>query len=329
MDHMFGGLSQVQSMHSNAITVNVKPLPPHDDAITAVGNFTGFTSKVSMEKASEGEGIVFTLELIGNGNFAMIGHPPLHIPEGLQSYDSNAHFKMLAASTFKKDFEYVVQGVKPGTYTIDAQEFTYFDIKQKVYKTLKSKPLKITITPGAVEKSSVEREEQKEVQKISQPDELKDALYVTKWRFRTPRSLPWGWFFVVVLLPIIVSFGMLLKRWWQRYKERYAPHYGYKNAFKKSKKEIEQCRKQGSVSQLYTICIDLFAARLKLPTSEISEARIEKSLMQGGMTQEQVAAWRLFFADITAASFASTDNADKEQLCIVLLEWVIKFERVL
>lgn len=328
MDQMMGGRSQRQVMYSNAVTLNVKPLPHNESATSAVGHFTGFTAKVNLDKASEGEGIVYTLELIGDGNFAMISHPQLHVPEGLKFYDSNTHFKTLAANTFKKDFEYVIQGIEPGTHTIDSQEFTYFDTRQKAYKTLKSKPVKITITPGNLGVQTLKQEEQKNTPVVSD-NELEDALYVTKWRFRMPRSIDWLWFFLLSLIPAILSFGFFVRRKWREYQEQYAPHYGYKNAFKNAKQRVGQCKKSGSTATLYTICRELFAARLKLPVSEITEARIERALEQGGMTRDQITAWREFFTDITAASFASADTDNQDHLCIVLLEWITKFERVL
>lgn len=328
MDQMMGGRSQRQVMYSNAITLKVKPLPQNESETGAVGRFSRLTSKVNLDKATEGEGIVYTLELIGDGNFAMISHPQLHVPEGLKFYDSNTHFTSLAANTYKKDFEYVIQGIEPGTYTIESQEFTYFDTQQKAYKTLKSKPLKLTITPGNLSAVTVEKEEQRNIPVVLD-HELEDALYVTKWRFRIPRSIGWMWFFLLALIPIVFSLGLFVRRKWREQQEKYAPHYGYKNAFKHAKKKVEQCKKSGSTIELYTICKDLFAARLKLPITEISETRIERALEQGGMTHEQIATWRSFYADITAASFASSDAVNRDHLCIVLLEWITKFERVL
>lgn len=328
MDQMMGGRSQRQAMYSNAVSLDVKPLPQDESATNAVGRFSGFTAKVNLDKAAEGEGIVYTLELIGDGNFAMIGHPQLHVPEGLKFYDSNTHFSSLAANVFKKDFEYVVQGVQPGTYTLEPQEFTYFDTQQKSYKTLKTKPVKVTITPGSFVSVPLEKEVQKQLPVVSD-QELEDALYVTKWRFSMPRSIEWLWFFLLSFIPVIFSVALFIKGKWCEQQEKYAPHYGYKNAFRNAKKQVRQCEKNGSTAELYTICRDLFAARLKLPVTEISETRIERALEEGGMTSEQIATWSSFYADITAASFASADSGNREHLCIVLLEWITKFERVL
>lgn len=328
MDQMLGGRSQRQMMYSNALSLHVKPLPQNESATNAVGHFTGLTAKVNLDKAAEGEGIVYTLELIGDGNFGMISHPPLQLPEGLRFYESNTHFTSLATNTYKKDFEYVIQGIQPGTYTIEEQSFIYFDTRQKVYKTLKSKPIKVTITPG-VTVTQVPDIEEKKSDIVSDADELEDALYVTKWRFKVPRSMSWFWFFIITLLPPAFFLMLFGRRKLKEQQEKYAPHYGYKNAFKNAKQKIEQCKKSGDTQKLYALCKDLFAARLKLPVSEITEERIERALGQGGMTDEQIATWRSFYADITAASFASADKSDSEHLCVVLLEWVTKFERVL
>jgi hypothetical protein len=130
-------------------------------------------------------------------------------------------------------------------------------------------------------------------------------------------------------LPVVFMSFVFVKKRWSLYQEKYAPHYGYKNAFKFAKQKIEQCKKSGSTTQLYTICRELFAARLKLPVSEITEARIERALEQGGMTHEQIRSWRLFFTDITVSRFASSDTTNRDYLCVVLLEWITKFERVL
>ncbi|MFT6765914.1 MAG: hypothetical protein ACJAZS_000808, partial [Alteromonas naphthalenivorans] len=251
MDHMMGGRSRRQAMYSNALTLSVKPLPDNDMSTGAVGHFTGLTAKVNLDKAVEGEGVVYTLELIGDGNFVMINHPQLQVPEGLKFYDSNTHFTSLAAKTFKKDFEYVIQGIEPGTYTIDEQEFTYFDIHKKAYRTLKSKPLKVVITPGIVAKQVADQKEEHDAEQVSYDHELEDVLYVTKWRFRIPRFIDWLWFSLLALLPVVFMSFVFIKKRWSLYQEKYAPHYGYKNAFKFAKQKIEQCKKSGSTTQLY------------------------------------------------------------------------------
>jgi hypothetical protein len=327
MDQMFGGRAQHKNMYSNSLTLDVQDLPAHDPPIAAVGKFTGFTSKVNLDTAAEGEGIVYTLELVGAGNFSMIGHPSIELPDGLKFYDSNSKLNALGANLHKKDFEYVVQGLQAGKYTIEPQTFTYFDVRQKAYRTLKSKPIKIIITPGTIPV----KKEQKQKPTIDQT-EISTLLPLeqgTKWRFRAPYFIPWLWFALCAFIPLLLWCVQKARVWWVDYQERNAPHYGYRNAFRKARTEIEKCKKDGTVAQLYHICIDLFAARLKLPKTEISENRIERALEQGGMDSKKIAAWKAFFVDITAAAFGSAGTMDKDNLCTVLLEWITKFEKVI
>ena len=50
--------------------------------------------------------------------------------------------------TTVQTWEYVVQGLKPGTFTIPAQSIRFFDTNSRQYKTLKTEPLTITVTPS-------------------------------------------------------------------------------------------------------------------------------------------------------------------------------------
>lgn len=327
MDQMFGGRAQHKHLYSNALTLDVQDLPPHDPPITAVGTFSGFTSKVNLDNAAEGEGVVFTLELVGNGNFSMIGHPSIILPDGLKFYDSNAKLNGLGANLFKKDFEYVVQGLRAGKYTIESQSFTYFDIKQKAYRTLKSKPVTIVITPG---NTFIKKEDEQQPSiKQEQVTTLLPLEQPTKWRFKIPRFIPWFWFLLLSCVPFVFLGVQKIRKWWMRYEERNAPHYGYRNAFAKARSAVKKCKSDETTTQLYQICIELFAARLKLPTTEISESRIERALHQGGMDAEQITAWKAFFVDITASAFGFSGSMDKNNLCTILLEWITKFEKVI
>ncbi len=73
--------------------------------------------------------------------------------------------------------------------------------------------------------------------------------------------------------------------------------------------------------------MNLFAARLKLPKAEISEAFIESELRQAGFSEEQILAWRQFFAHALAVTFAvlpETDNMYEEaQQWLTLLERIV------
>lgn len=50
--------------------------------------------------------------------------------------------------TGTRQFEYLVVPRRPGTYTIPAIDFVYFDTSADVYKTVSTKPYAITVEKG-------------------------------------------------------------------------------------------------------------------------------------------------------------------------------------
>ena len=73
--------------------------------------------------------------------------------------------------------------------------------------------------------------------------------------------------------------------------------------------------------------MNLFAARLKFPKTDISEAFIESQMRQVGFSDEQILAWRQFYARSLGVTFAvlpETDNMYEEaEQWITLLELLL------
>jgi hypothetical protein len=326
-DQMFGGSGlRRKEIYSNSLRLEVLNLPDHDPPVEAIGKFSKLNAKINVEKATEGEGIVYTLELLGDGNFSMINHIPLELPKGLKYYDSNMKFKHLGAKVYKKDFEYVVQGLEPGSYTIEPQTFTYFDTQYKQYKTLSTNPIAITIAPGV--DTVIPKEPENPTLTPEEKSEVLSVEQTTRWRAKVSRQIPWRFFFFLTLFPLVLIFLLIFWRWFAAYKVRSMPHYGYKNAFKNARIEIQKAVKNKRPEDLYRVCVQLFALRLQLPVSEISESRIEKVLQKNGMQQDDLIAWKNFFTTLTAISFGSKKIVDSGAVSQELLQWLDRFERI-
>ncbi len=239
VNQMFGNHRQHQ-IQSNALTLMVQSLPAHEPAVTAIGKFSSLNAKLGTEKAQTGEGISFILELVGEGNFSMIGHPVLDLPEGLKYYDSHAKEHPLTHSMYKKDFEYVLQALQPGTYQIPPQRFEYFDGKTKTYKTLTSKPVKMTITGAEKKGSTFDSEEQEKThvhEKGVSVGELERSL--KGGGGGRGKSLPWTWFVGLAMLLIFPLIGWFIRRVWERYRQRNASYYGSKRAFVQAHQDLK------------------------------------------------------------------------------------------
>ena len=318
--HVLGHRVKRERLYSNPLTITIKDLPQRSEPVSAVGNFSKLVAKVNVDKVTEGEGIIYTLELIGNGNFSMITHEKIDVPQGLKWYESNTKYRSLAANVAKKDYEYIIQGTAPGKYVIPSQEFSFFNPKIEKYITLKSAPIDIIIEKGKVEK-------QKENILLDQDKDDQIPLEkVTKWRFRKPKQIPWISFFILCLTPLLLFLLQKIHYAWTDYYIKNESYYKYKNAFKKAKKEINICRDKGVKKELYGICRNLFSARLKVSSGDINKEIIEKHLLERDFSKDTVKSWNNFFDDIVSASFSSLHTMDNEEMCIILLEWISKFE---
>lgn len=76
-------------VYSNAVTIKILPLPYSQLPLSAVGVFERFTAEIKPGMAKEGEGMVLTLEIEGDGNLQALSTPQLNLPNSLKYYDSN------------------------------------------------------------------------------------------------------------------------------------------------------------------------------------------------------------------------------------------------
>ena len=326
VNQMFGS-GKTEQVYSNALALQVKKLPPHEPPVTAVGKFSSFHAKLSSSEAETGEGVSLTLELVGEGNFQMIGHPQITLPEGLKYYDSHAKDHVLTDLLSKKDFEYVVQAVKPGVYEVPSQLFEYFDIKSQSYKTLQSRPVKLTVT-GAAKQSTVDEEQENESSSVTRPDELPSLEKTLKGGgLLATQRISWILFLIITVLllaPLVWRLGYFL---WFSYQLRNASNNGYKRAFAVARSRIKVAQKIRNESEGYHILMDLFAARLSIPRAELSEQAIENALKKAGLSDEKILEWRRFFAHVMAVTFSALPA--EGDLYEQMGQWIMVLEQLL
>src|SRR5436190_9749937 len=137
-------------VYSNAVKITVDSLPHSNISAQAVGVFDNIHAQITPAVAKEGEGMVLSLEINGNGNMHAITTPVLHMPSALKYYDSNTTIiNDDDNECVKKRFEFIVQGMETGDWEIPEQSFVYFDINKQDYVTLKTSSLSVSIQPSS------------------------------------------------------------------------------------------------------------------------------------------------------------------------------------
>lgn len=217
----------------------------------AVGDFT-FNIYLSNKNAETNESIDYEVELIGEGNLSSIMLPKIKAPEELEIYppkSRNAFQSTLNGEKGKLVDAYVIVPQYGGKYSIPSMEFSYFNPKEKAYKTIKTKEVKLNVKGKLKEKlkidSTIIKQDSKEDEKSIIPeipedianifddkqDELAEVEELTQEKKSAVNKTRFNWLYTLVLIPIV---GLLL--WFILGKKKKNKQEGLANKF--SKKEF-------------------------------------------------------------------------------------------
>lgn len=140
-------------LQANAVTINVEPLPTAGqpaDFSGAVGSFefTPFIDKTSL-KANEAINLKFTIK--GKGNIELVDKLPISFPPDFEVYDPKITGDINIADdgvSGYKTFEYLIIPRTQGNFTIKPVTFSFFDLKQGIYKSISSPEYSINVAKG-------------------------------------------------------------------------------------------------------------------------------------------------------------------------------------
>jgi hypothetical protein len=136
-------------------TINVKTLPEAGKPVDfsgAVGDFDFevTTSKTSLDAA---ESLQAKVEVSGKGNLKLFQLPKLNLPSSLEVYEPEFTERVttrVSGMQGKISDSYTVVPQYKGKYPIPSITFSYFDPKEKRYKTLASEEIIINVIEGPV-----------------------------------------------------------------------------------------------------------------------------------------------------------------------------------
>ena len=156
-DAFFNGGSNVieikKSIATPKIAINVSPLPAGKpaDFSGGVGEFT-VSSSINSKELKTNDAITIKLVISGTGNLKLISNPEIKFPEDFEVYDPKVDNQVRLTReglTGNRVIEYLAIPRHAGTYKIPGVSFSYFDIRSKSYKTLKTEEYVVNIEKGA------------------------------------------------------------------------------------------------------------------------------------------------------------------------------------
>ena len=146
-----GIINQTVSLKSKPVSILVKPLPEVNKPASFSGAVGDFSIEAQLQKKSfpANEAGRLVVRISGSGNLQLLTAPALQWPAGIDPFDPKATEeldKMSIPVSGSKTFEYNFSVNTPGTYSLPAIQFSYFDPRTATYKTVSTKDIFFNVT---------------------------------------------------------------------------------------------------------------------------------------------------------------------------------------
>ena len=231
-----------EGMHDEKVTlqskqafITVKPLPEKDKPPFFKGAVGNFTIEAGLEKNSFTTDDAGNLKIAisGKGNMTMVIAPDIEWPTGIEPYEPHTKEqldKRAVPVSGTKVFQYPFTIAKHGNYRIPAIVFSFFDVKEGIYKTVSTKPVNITVTRGIGKRPDIINEHTVK----SGKEQFFDTLFTNRW-------------LIVIPVAILILTGLFI--WLQKENKKHAPA---------TNKKIKPDTSSGAVSVLTEIPVNPF-----------------------------------------------------------------------
>ena len=138
-----------QEANSNRLTINCKEMPGSKPSNYngLVGNFK-LSKTISKTTVKVNQAIDISIKISGEGNLNQFDDPVLNLPNDFDQFDPEIKNNLKSSTngySGSMSFNYVIVPTFYGDYEIPAYTFSYFDLKEKKYKTLSTGSFKIHV----------------------------------------------------------------------------------------------------------------------------------------------------------------------------------------
>lgn len=159
-----------KTLSSARRTINVKTLPEAGKPANFLGAVGDFDFEVTTSKTSldANESLQAKVEVSGKGNLKLFQLPKLNLPSSLEVYEPEFTERVttrVSGMQGKISDSYTVVPQYKGKYPIPSITFSYFDPKDKTYKTLASEEIIIDVIGGPVNTATADNNNEATTQK--------------------------------------------------------------------------------------------------------------------------------------------------------------------
>ena len=342
-DAFFNGGSNVieikKSISTPKIAINVNPLPAGKpaDFSGGVGEFN-ISSSINNKELKTNDAITIKLVISGTGNLKLISNPEIKFPDDFEVYDPKVDNQVRLTReglAGNKVIEYLAIPRHAGTYKIPGVSFSYFDIRSKSYKTLKTEEYVINVEKGAGNADQV-------IANFTNKEDLKvlgeDIRYIKQNEVTLqPKgsffygSMTYWLFYIIPALAFIIFFIIYRK---QAAENANVAKMRTKKANKVATKRMKLAgkllsgnKKDAFYDEVLKALWGYISDKLNIPVSRLSKDNIEEKLRNHGVNEELIKEFLNALNDCEFARFAPGDeNQAMDKVYSSSIEVISKME---
>ncbi|MBK43285.1 MAG: BatD protein [Flavobacteriaceae bacterium] len=324
-----------KTISSNSRKINVKPFPLKGKPAGFSGAIGKFDFKIDASKKSlmAGEALNLTVEIAGSGNLNLLDLPVPVFPPSLEIYDPEFTEEVSTSMSGIKGRvinNYTIVPGEEGRFPIPSLKFTYFDIESKTYKTISSETIIVAVGKNPALSIGGSNETNGSDIKNRAPKSVSFQSFATKTNLKPfssysfyHSSLFW-WLFLTPLLfiPLLIIYTKIQKN---------SRLNTVANRLRKNKKlarrYLSEAQKNMKIKAAFYVALEkainnYLKARLKIETSEISKAHIQKLMRKRGALEETVSSLMELLEACEIARYAPTFeesmNRDYEKATLLI-----------
>jgi hypothetical protein len=137
------------------VSLNVVSLPEGapPDFKGAIGRFE-INASLNQSEGIVNEPLTLVIEIEGAGNIKALSEPALPKLSNWRFFESQTTdtIEVQGDTVYgMRRFERLIVPGQPGSYTIPAISFSYFDLETSQYRTISTEPIPIAVRPGEIE----------------------------------------------------------------------------------------------------------------------------------------------------------------------------------
>ena len=306
-------------------SITVKDFPERNkpaDFTGAIGENLKLDVSVNKKELKANESLELKLRVSGKGNIKLFSLPEQEFASVFEVFEPKHNEKvkvpLSGMNGFTEDIYTLIPQYK-GKYTIKPITFSYFDLKQKTYRTLSSDSLLIDVTEGPVQEVIADKGNLKTVVKTTAAKSFLGQLQVADLKPKNPKDF-WNskLYYLLLLLPLfLIPLVVFLNRRKAAWDADVVGNKKRKNN-RLARKYLSSAKKQIGNKIPFYLAIEralhtFLKAKLQIETTEMDKENIAEILSSKNVEEETNTSFIALMEQCELARYAPDVEGEMEK----------------